>query len=165
MTFHRRPRGIWRNRRTGLRGISRMLLFRGSSARDLHKISINLSNLLISLAATREDARRGFDAGFRTAVTFARRGCGSAGRVTRGIMQMLLPARSKGAAAREAAGAWSEIALAIPRNRDRATRRGDCSISGILAAASPTGKRAARDPYQLIEQIEARSVARQAGNG
>jgi len=30
------------------------------------------------------------------------------------------------------------------RNRDRATRRGDCSISGILAAASPTGKRAAR---------------------
>lgn len=38
-------------------------------------------------------------------------------------------------------------------NRDRATRNGDCSISGILADESDRKARK-RDPYQLIEQIE-----------
>lgn len=43
--------------------------------------------------------------------------------------------------------------ISIRRNRDRATRSGDCSISGILAGESDRKARK-RDPYQLIEQIE-----------
>lgn len=76
-----------------------------------------------------------------------------AGRATRGIMQMRFGDRRKPRRVKLVAANYRMEIIPIRRNRDRATRNGDCSISGILAGESDRKARK-RDPYQLIEQIE-----------
>lgn len=76
-----------------------------------------------------------------------------AGRATRGIMQMRFDDRKKPRRVKLVAINYGMEIIPIRRNRDRATRNGDCSISSILAGESDRKARK-RDPYQLIEQIE-----------
>ncbi|KYN06902.1 hypothetical protein ALC62_02137 [Cyphomyrmex costatus] len=76
-----------------------------------------------------------------------------AGRVTRGIMQMRFGDRRKPRRVKLVAVNYGMEIIPIRCNHDRATRNGDCSISGILASESDRKARK-RDPYQLIEQIE-----------
>lgn len=70
-----------------------------------------------------------------------------------GIMQMRFGDRRKPRRVKLVAVNYGMEIIPIRRNRDRATRGEDCSISGILAGESDRKARK-RDPYQLIEQIE-----------
>jgi len=68
-------------------------------------------------------------------------------------MQMRFDDRRKPRRVKLVAVNYEMEIIPIRRNHDRATRNGDCSISGILAGESDRKARK-RDPYQLIEQIE-----------